>query len=524
MVDEAPFAERRFGMHDALRFSVIGCVAVALTWRCSSCESDSSAPGTRWPSATPEEKGLDSGELAAVVERIDEQNLPIDSMLVVRGGVLVLDAYFFPYLGEQPHDVASVTKSVTSTLAGIAIDQGLLSLEQNVVSSFPDVDPGSPLGAKAEIEIHDLLSMSSGLDCGRRPGEPELYQMIASDDYVEYALQLPMTLAPGAEFAYCSPGSHLVSAMIADAAGQSAFEFALKHLFTPLGFGEAHWPEDPQGVNHGWGDLQLHPHDMARLGLLFLNEGAWNGTQIVSKEWVERATSHLVTADVDGTGYGYQWWALGGAFEGVYEARGRGGQAIIIWPDQDIVAVFTGRGVDVRGDIAPLLVAAVKSDGALDANPDALARLETAIENATAPPPAEPVPLLPPLAAEVSENTYRLAENQFDAKCVSLRFDSRSEVLFTLTLGSGAFDLPVGMDGVPRFSESGPTGIPVGVVGAWTEPSVFTMQYDEVAGPNHLVIRGAFEADAMSVALEFSDPAGHFPPQTVPGKLVDACD
>ena len=161
MVDEAPFAERRFRMHDALRFSVIGCVAVALTWGCSSCESDSSPPGTRWPSATPEEKGLDSGELAAVVERIDEQNLPIDSMLVVRGGVLVLDAYFFPYLGEQPHDVASVTKSVTSTPAGIAIDQGLLSLEQNVVSSFPDVDPGSPLGAKAEIEIHDLLSMSS---------------------------------------------------------------------------------------------------------------------------------------------------------------------------------------------------------------------------------------------------------------------------------------------------------------------------------------------------------------------------
>jgi CubicO group peptidase (beta-lactamase class C family) len=141
---------------------------------CTSCESDSSAPGTTWPSATPEERGLDSGELAAVVERIDEQNLAIDSRLVVGNGVLVLDAYFYPYLGEQPHDVASVTKTVTSTLVGIAVDQGLLSLEQNLLSSFPDIDPGSPLGAKVDIELHHLLRMSSGLDCGRSPGEPEL--------------------------------------------------------------------------------------------------------------------------------------------------------------------------------------------------------------------------------------------------------------------------------------------------------------------------------------------------------------
>ena len=155
-------------------------------------------------------------------------------MLVVRDGVLVLDAYFYPYLGEQPHDVASVTKSVTSTLVGIAVDRELLSLDQNVLSSFPDVDPGSPLGAKADIELHHLLSMSSGLDCGRSPGEPELYQMLASNNYVEYALQLPMALAPGREFAYCSPGSHLLSAMVSDAAGQSSFEFASKQLFNPL--------------------------------------------------------------------------------------------------------------------------------------------------------------------------------------------------------------------------------------------------------------------------------------------------
>ena len=199
-------------------------------------------------------------------------------------------------------------------------------------------------------------------------------------------------------------------------------------------------------------------------------------------------------------------------------------QAIVVWPEREVVAVFTGRGTDVRGDIAPLLVAALKSDDALPANPDGYARLEEAIANAKEPPEAQAVPELPPLAEEVSGRTYRLEANQFDVRCVSLRFDSPEDVLFNLSVGEGVFELPVGMDGVPRFSESGPTGIPVGVTGAWTAPTIFEMAYDEVAGPNHLRIRADFELDAESLTLLFTDPAEHFAPQLVPGRAVDSCE
>ncbi|TFH26502.1 MAG: class C beta-lactamase-related serine hydrolase, partial [Myxococcales bacterium] len=406
------------------RFEVLACACVLLAWASSSCKSEPGASSGDWPTAQPETQGFDSDTLAAAVERIGQENLPVDSVLIVRNGVLILDAYFYPYLGDHAHDVASVTKSVTSTLVGIAIDQGILALDQNVMASFPELIPEPPADGRTDIEIQHLLTMTSGLACGQSPEEPELFEMRASDHWVQYALELPMASSPGTAFAYCSPGSHVLSAMVGDAAGMSALDFAWERLFGPLGIEDAKWPADPQGVNHGWGDLQLHPRAMAKIGQVFLDGGTWNGTQIVSKEWVEQATQSFVLAGADGTGYGYQWWILAGDFEGLYEARGRGGQGIIVWPEKDVVAVFTGRGVDVRGEIALELAAALHSDVPLPPNPEGVARLESALFGATEAPAPTPVPPLPPIASEVSGKVYRLDANQFDVKCLSFHFDS----------------------------------------------------------------------------------------------------
>ena len=414
---------------------------------------------------------------------------------------------------------------MTSTLIGIAVDQDLLSLDQPVLAFFPDLAPPTTgSDPKDAIEMRHLLTMSSGLDCGRAPGEPELYQMLGSEHFVKYALELPMAAEPGEYFAYCSPGSHLLSAMLAEAADTSTGAFAAEHLFGPLGIEEFVWPTDPQGIERGWGDLQLFPRDMARIGHLVANGGLWNGVQVVSKSWLEQATRSWIPAEVDGAGYGYQWWILAGAFDGLYEARGRGGQAIIIWPDKDIVVVFTGRGVDVRGEIALLLADALKSDEAIEPNPAAEARLQAALAQATLPPAPGPIPVLPPAAAEVSGNVYQLEPNQFGTHCASLRFASESEVTFVLSVDEGTFDLPVGMDGVPRFSESGPTGMPVGVTGEWSSPRVFALRYDEVAGPNHLRIEADFGDDVATVTLWFTDPGDAFPPQLVAGSLTSSCE
>jgi CubicO group peptidase (beta-lactamase class C family) len=510
-------------MFETMPFFALLGAGMLLLAGCTGCQTDSAAPEQNWPRTAPEEQGFDAAALADVIEQIDAQDMPIDSLLVVRNGVLVLDAYFYPYREDLLHDVASVTKSVTSTLVGIATDRSLLSLDQKVLATFPELTPASISDGKEDIDLRDLLTMSSGLDCGRAPGEPELYEMIASSNWIEYALSIPMAVAPGTEFAYCSPGSHVLSAMITKATAKPALDFARDALFGPLGILHTEWPDDPQGFSHGWGDLRLHPRDMARIGHLFLNEGSWNGLQVVSEEWVDQATRHQVTADADGTGYGYQWWVLSGAFAGLYEARGRGGQAIIAWPDKDIVAVFTGRGMDVRAEVAPLLIAALKSDEPLPPNPEASARLAAAIAAATEPPAAQAVPPLPPTAGQVTGRVYRLGVNQLDLRCVALDFASPSDVSLRLAVGSASFAFPVGMDGVPRFSETGPTDMAVGITGAWVEPTVFLLHYDEVAGPNHFVIRAGFSGASETVSLQITDPGGYYPAQSVTGAEVPSC-
>ncbi len=499
-------------------FRFLTAIAACLSFGCGSC-TPSTTP-VDWPTSTPERQGIDSEALSDLVERIDREELPVDSLLVARNGSLVLDAYFYPYLGDRPHDVASVTKSITSTLVGIAVDEGLLEVGQPIVSLFPDVD-----ASKQDIEVAHLLSMTSGLACGFAPGEQELFEMIASTDYVQYALDLPVAVAPGTTFAYCSSGSHLLSAIVTQVTGMSTLEFAQERLFEPLGIRESTWSTDPQGVARGWGDLQLHPRDAAKIGQLFVDGGKWNGTQVVSAEWIEQATRTVVTAGADGTGYGYQWWILPEPLDDIYEARGRGGQAIVVWPENELVLVFTGRGVDVRGDLAPFLLAALKAEDPIAPNPAGNARLDAAIAQALEPPAAQPVLELPLAAGAISNELYRLDDNPFDTRCVSLRFDSKSDVAtFQLTTSGGMFDMPVGMDGIPRFSDDSPTGIPIGLVGEWVSEDVFLLYYDEVAGPNHLRVRVTVEGDASSIDVEFSDPGGYFPTTTVRGANVPSCD
>lgn len=495
----------------------VATVVASLFFGCSS-----SAPATSadWPTSTPEEQGIDSAALADLIERIDRENLPVDSLLVARNGALVLDAHFFPYLGDRPHDIRSVTKSITSTLVGIAVDAGLVEIDQPIVSLFPDID-----ASKHDIELRHLLSMTSGLACGFTPGEQELNEMTGSENFVEYALDLPVAVAPGTTFAYCSPGSHLLSAMLTQVTGMSAHDFARDHLFEPLGIAESTWLTDPQGVSRGWGDLQLHPRDMAKIGQLFLDDGAWNGIQIVSAEWVEQATRSVVAADAGGTGYGYQWWIPSGPLDGTYEAVGLGGQAILVFPESALVAVFTGRGVDVRGDIAPLLLATLKSESSIAPNPDGNARLDAAIAQAPQPPPAQPVLELPSDARAMSGKLYRLDDNPFDTRCVLLRFEPESDVAaFEQTTPSGTFEMQVGMDGVPRFSDDSLTGFPIGLLGEWVSPDVFLLLYDKVAsGTNHLRIEVSVGEGANSIEVEFSDPGSYFPATMVHGTVVESC-
>lgn len=288
-----------------LCFSFIGCSTAK-----KPVSQTSQFPTLEWLTSTPEEQGVDSTKLADGLLSIEQENLNIHSLLLIRNGSVILDAYFYPYDGTTVHEFASVTKSVMTTLIAIAADQGKLKLDQPMLSFFSDRNIDNVDARKERITVQHLASMSSGLDSvGFERDEGTLDDMRASEDWIQFALDRKVTSEPGTHFVYDSPGMHLLSAILQNATGMTALEFARQTLFEPLGIREALWDTDPQGFNHGWADLFLQPRDAARIGYLWLNKGAWEGRQIVPSNWVEDSTKVQINTGLSDD-YGYGWWIM----------------------------------------------------------------------------------------------------------------------------------------------------------------------------------------------------------------------
>jgi CubicO group peptidase (beta-lactamase class C family) len=342
-------------------------------------------PTHGWRTSTPEEQGIDSNVLANAMDAIRARHIPVHSLLIERHGVIVLDAYFHPFADNQLHEVASVTKSVVSTLVGIAIAKNELGdLNAPVVSLLPDVAPQADDPRKARITLAHMLSMTSGLDCSSQGGRNFLQQMEHSEHWTNFALARRETADPGSTFGYCAGNMEVVSAVLTRRTGASASDFAQRELFSPLGIEQTVWPTDRDGVSHGFADLKLQPRDMAKLGYLWLHNGEWEGRQIVPASYVQAELSPHATVQPD-VQYGYGMWIYpnrghaGGPAD--FEANGNGGQRIAVVPSQDVVEVTTGDGLDAN-DVVALISAAVKSDASLPPNPEALARLQAHVQEA----------------------------------------------------------------------------------------------------------------------------------------------
>jgi len=492
-------------------------ILVVLSWlgvvTSAAAESPDYWPTDGWRTSTPEEQGMDSERLAEALGFCQEADVNIHSLLVVRNGYIVADAYFYPFSAGSKHDVASVTKSFTSTLVGIAIDKGYVeSVHQPVLGFFPERTAANLDANKSAMTLEHLLTMTSGLKCINEPSEITLFQMMASPDWVQFVLDLPMSDKPGSRFVYNSGGSHLLSAIITQTTGMSELDFAREHLFEPLGISDVIWPFDPQGVNnHGWGDLVITPYDMAKLGYLYLHNGLWDGQQVVSREWVASATSkHVTTHTPDHNGYGCQWW-IGSS--GGYSAIGRGGQRIFFVPDKNLVVVTTAGGGDrderiLRRLLPSFIVPAAKSDDPLRANPDGVAVLESKIRQAAvdhAEP--KPVPRLPEVALKVSGRTYVLDANPYGLASASLVFQAGADGA-TITLSFSAptgetseLILPIGLDDVYRIAP-GRLGMPAAAKGFWETDTSFVINLNEIGNINNWRITMTFEDDRVTVQMQ----------------------
>lgn len=294
-------------------------------------------PTAEWRTAAPGDHGVDEKRLTEMDTAVRSNRLALHSILVIRHGYIVHETYFGPHDAAENHDLYSVTKSFVSTLIGIAHDKGLLpGLEQTVLSLLPGEAYDNPSAGKSAMTLEDVLTMRTGLDWDE--GDAAYRALWTSPDWVEFMLDKPMVEDPGRTWNYCSGCSHLLSAFIEKAAGMPTKQFAEAELFGPLGIKDYSWSVDSDGTAIGGWGLRLTSRDMAKLGMLYLHGGQWDGKQIVSREWVRAATATHTPTDGK-LGYGYQWWTHP-TYEG-YAALGLGGQTVFVVPRQDLIVVTT---------------------------------------------------------------------------------------------------------------------------------------------------------------------------------------
>ncbi len=366
------------------------------SWPRSATSTPGAAPSTRWPTddwarATPEELGIDSQALAEAYTVLHEKESGVSALVVVRHGQIAAEGYVAPFQAKSRQHVFSCTKTVLSALIGIALNEEQIeSLDEPVLSFFPDAAFDNVDERKQRLTLRHLLTMSTGLEWHEEAPytNDSLGRMVRSRDWVQFILDQPMIAEPGEVFAYNSGVSHLLSALIQQTTGQTAQDYAKEKLFDPLGFSDVPWQTDPQGrAIGGWG-LSLTAREMAKLGLLYLYEGAWDGEQLVPKAWVEQSTTQHIQGEGAehgygyGYGYGFQWWIIPELSPRAFAALGLMGQHILVIPEQDLVVVFASE--DVQIDLIALtenvILPGVQSEAALPPDPEGVEALDTILD------------------------------------------------------------------------------------------------------------------------------------------------
>ncbi|MBW7961630.1 serine hydrolase [Bradyrhizobium sp. BR 10261] len=477
-----------------LRFAVSGAALAMLVLAASISSHSVYAQGEaaiiwptrQWQTSTPEEQGMDSAALAKLLDFGATRSL--DSLLVVRHGRIVLDAYYAPYAADIPHRINSATKAVIGTLVAIARKDGLLdSFDHPMLDFFGDRAIANVDDRKKAITIQNLLDMTSGLDW-KEPldGRPDtMIQMSREQDWTQFVLDRPMSSTPGDIFNYNSGGTHVLSAIIAKLAGMNTADYAKAKLFGPLGISVSNWWRDPEGIPIGGFGLALLPRDMAKIGYLYLRSGEWENKSLLPLDWIDKvnhATVNMNMPRAPDLRYSNLFWAL--PEKNVFIADGYHCQLIMVLPRLDIVAVTTARDFCPLGRLADLIAGAVKSETALP--PDAAgANLlaekirELSTEKATE------VGATPEIASAISGKAYKFPANALGVKSLSLtlidpnpHYDLQA---YVRDRGRQLlqFSDPIGLDGLYRKGQLTASGI-FASKGRWLNDKTFEIERQAV--------------------------------------------
>lgn len=403
--------------------------------------------GKSLPRSTPEAEGVSSKAIITFLDSAATSRHEFHSFMFLRHGKVIAEGWWKPYSPDLIHTLNSASKSFTATAVGLAIAEKKLSLDDKVISFFPEYLPDTVSANLAELKVKDLLSMTVGL--GREPS----FAVITKDDsWVRTFLSMPVVNKPGTKYMYNSTASYMLSAIVQKVTGQKVIDYLTPRLFNPLGIEGGDWEVDPEGINTGGWGLRLKTEDLAKFGQLYLQKGKWNGKQILQEEWVDDATSLKIYQRPEMTqskrdssndsqqGYCYQFWR---ARNNSYMANGASGQFVLVIPEKDAVVIFTAESNDMWGelDMAWKYFYPALKDEKLPEDEKSLSELKQRIAALALPVPAKNSN--DAIVQKVSGKTFNLAENNKHIKSVTLQINNE-ECNLNMKIDSSSYDLAFG--------------------------------------------------------------------------------
>ena len=470
------------------------------------------ATSAELPRSTPEQQGIDSAGVADFVAALDTEIEGVHGLMVLRHGHVVAEGWWAPFRPEFIHTLFSLSKSFASTGIGLAVAEGHLSIDDQVISFFPDAVPEEPTWQLEAMRVRDLLSMSTG-----QHGEDlRAFSFDSTSPLPETFLNLPVAHKPGTHFNYNTPASYMLSAIVQEVTGENLLDYLRPRLLDPLGIVDAIWSTDAEGVAHGGFGLSITTESIARFGQLYLQQGEWEGEQLLPAEWVAQATARQVSngSNPDSAwdqGYGYQFWRNR---HGAYRASGLGGQLALVMPEQDTVVAITAGTSQIR-DIFDLvwdrLVPAMQAEP-LDDNPAEVERLREQLSNLSI--------SIPAADATADEHqtwlgrSWQIEDNELDFNALALRSQGE-ETIAVITTPTGAHEIVIGSGtwmagrtglfpgavGAVLGDDQG-AGHRIAAAGAWTGTDEFTFRIAYTETPRVATIRLQFSEESLVLDID----------------------
>lgn len=468
------------------------------------------------PRSTPEAQGVEPPAVLATLDAIAA--IPeLHSLMVVRHGHVIAEGWAAPFGPERPQTVYSMSKSFTSTAVGFAVAEGLLSLDDAVLGLLPDQAPAAPDERLRRMTVRHLLTMSGGHD-------PEPSVMDVDGPWVRQFLATPLVHEPGERFVYNTPGTHVLSAILQRVTGQRLLDYLRPRLLEPLGITGATSEVGPDGVDLGGTGISIVTEDAAKLGLLYLQDGMWQGGRVLPEGWVAQAgAAQVSTAHVDGVdwqqGYGFQFWRSRHGFR----ADGAFGQFSLVMPDEDTVVAITGGFRDTGAVLAAVWEHLLPGmhDEALPADDAGRAALEERLAGLRLDPPTGQA--VTPTAQRLSRRTVVFEENPLGLVSVAFAAGGVADELVVRWSG-GATTLHPGHEEpvpqqvanpLPPQRRQSPASL---VSATWTGPDRYVLTVRHVETPHVWTVTADVEDDRVVVtasvnvafaATDFGPVVGH---------------